>query len=143
MSHGPARIDLKTAASRLARAPGRIYLGVSAAEPVALLNLVDSAPGLWAGRLLTGAFIPGVNDRPPPEGATFEGIFATAGLARAAGFRHLPISYAAFWRRLARPGLVSHAVLTLPPPRADGTIGLGLGADFAPPPSLWGPRCWP
>lgn len=132
MQAGGNWITIDAAVRLLGRATGRVYLGGSAAEPCALLDAVDARRGLWQGLTLTGAFIPGITDRAPPQGSVFEGIFGTPGLQGHPGWRHLPLHYGAYWRRLATPGLVSHACLTVPPPAPDGTIGLGLGADFAP-----------
>ena len=44
---------------------------------------------------------------------------------------HLPMHYTTFRDRIARPGVVDLVVITVPPPQ-DGTVGLGLCADFAP-----------
>lgn len=116
---------------------GRILIAASAAEPRAILEAALAEPGLLAGRTLTGAFIPGVNETgfaAAVPGGRVETIFATAGLARGGGgtVAHLPLHYSAFWARLARPGLVGAVVATVPPPRADGSFGLGLACDFAP-----------
>lgn len=102
-----------------------------------MLDAVAADPELWQGITLTGAFIPGVNERDYSalgQGGTIETIFVTAGLRAdlAAGrVAHLPMHYTAFYQRLARPGVVDLAILTVPPPQ-DGSIGLGLCADFAP-----------
>ena len=121
-----------------ARDAGRILIAGSAAEPRGVLGAVAAEPDLWQGRVLTGAFIPGVNDRDLSamgHGTAVETIFVTAGLRtdQAAGaVRHLPMHYTAFWDRLARPGVVDLVLMTVPPPRADGTVGHGICADFAP-----------
>jgi acyl-CoA hydrolase len=102
-----------------------------------MLDAVAGDPELWQGVTLTGAFIPGVNDRDYSalgNGGTVETVFVTAGLRsdRAVGHvAHLPMHYTAFYKRLARRGVVDLVVITVPPPQ-DGSIGLGLCADFAP-----------
>ncbi|SMY08151.1 acetyl-CoA hydrolase/transferase family protein [Flavimaricola marinus] len=125
------------AAAEAARTAGRILLGGCTADPVDVLDAVAADPELWQGITLTGAFIPGVNDRDYSalgRNGTVETIFVTSGLRadRAAGrVAHLPMHYSAFHKRLARPGVVDLVILTVPPPQ-DGSIGLGLCADFAP-----------
>ncbi len=125
------------AAQAARRATGRILIGGCAAEPVAVLDAVAADPGLWRGRTLTGAFIPGVNDRDLSalgQGTTVETVFVTAGLRadRAAGrVAHLPVHYSAFHARLARPGVVDCVLICVPPPARDGTVGFGPACDFA------------
>jgi acyl-CoA hydrolase len=123
------------AARRLAGA-GRILLAGCAAEPRAILSAVAADPGLWQGVTLTGAFIPGANDADFAAigmRTRVETIFATAGLRAGGGaVAHLPLHYSAFWARLARPGVVGGVAMTVPPPRADGTVGFGAACDFAP-----------
>jgi len=124
-------------AAALVPAGGRVLLGASAALPQALLAQVRADPDLWQGVTLTGAFVPGVNDEDLTGVGTatrVETIFATPGLAAAPPGRvaHLPLHYTAFWDRLSRPGVVDAVIVTVPPPRADGTVGLGVTADFAP-----------
>ena len=132
-----ARPDARRAAIA-ARDAGRILIAGCAAEPSGVLDAVAAEPELWEGRVLTGAFVPGVNDRDfsaVGRGTAVETIFVTAGMRadRAAGtIRHLPMHYTAFWDRLARPGVVDLVMMTVPPPRADGTVGYGICADFAP-----------
>jgi acyl-CoA hydrolase len=117
-------------------AAGRVFLAGSAGEPTAILDAVGQEPDLWQNVTLTGPFIPGVNDQDYSAlgiGTTVEAIFATPGLMAPQGTcRLLPMHYPAYWRRLAVPGHVSLAYVTVPPPRADGSVGLGLAADFAP-----------
>ncbi len=122
------------AAAELAREAGRILVAGCAGEPVAVLDAVAGEPELWRGLRITGAFIPGVNDRPfaalVPGGAV-ETIFATTGLRDAPGTAFLPLHYTAFWERLARPGVVDLVYMAVPPPRG-GTVGFGACCDFAP-----------
>lgn len=128
------------AAALLLRDAARILLAGCAAEPLSMLAAVDAEPDLWQGRILTGAFIPGVNETAYGRigtATTVETIFTTDGLRRGGtgpGGRiaHLPLHYAAYWARLARPGVVDAVVLTVPPPAADGTVGYGLACDFTP-----------
>jgi acyl-CoA hydrolase len=122
------------AAAALLRGAGRVLVAGSASEPLGLLAAAAAEPDLWQGLTLTGAFIPGVNTRDLAAtgiGVRVETIFATPALS---GLQvdHLPLHYSAFWSRLSRPGLVDWVVMSVPPPRADGTIGYGLTCDFAP-----------
>lgn len=126
------------AAAALVPPGARVLLGAAAGLPQALLDTLRARPDLWAGTILTGAFVPGVNDADLTaigRETRVETIFATPGLApgMAQGrVAHLPLHYSAFWQRLSRPGVVDTVVATVPPPRADGTVGLGIVADFAP-----------
>jgi acyl-CoA hydrolase len=122
------------AAAAMVRDAGRLLIAGSASEPSGLLDVVAADPDLWQGKILTGAFIPGVNNRDftaVGQGTRVETIFATPGL-EGDGVDHLPLHYSAFWARLARPGVVDAVVMTVPPPRADGTVGYGLTCDFVP-----------
>jgi acyl-CoA hydrolase len=94
-----------------------------------VLCAVAEDPAVWAGQVVTGAVIPGINER-ILAGLEVETIFVTGGLARA-GVRHLPLHYSAYWQLLSAPGHVGCVVWAVPPPRGDGTIGLGIAADFA------------
>lgn len=128
---------LQAAAARIT--PGsRVLLGAATALPLALLEAVRAQPDLWRQVTLTGAILPGINDQNLTAvglDTRVETIFATRGLAAGLAdgrVAHLPLHYTAFWHRLARPGVVDWVVVTVPPPRADGTVGLGVVADFAP-----------
>lgn len=140
MTGGMARgryVTLEEAA-RMAPRGGRILISAGAGLPRALLDAVLADPPLWRDVVLTGSFVPGVTDDDLcayGENTRVETIFATRGLAR--GLRdgrvaHLPLHYSVFWARLARPGTVDAVIVATPPPRSDGTIGLGVSADFAP-----------
>ena len=126
------------AAAALAPPGSRIYLGGCAGEPLAVLAAVRAEPDLWRGVTLTGAFIPGVNDADYSGiglDTRVETIFATQGLRTPAGTEaHLPLHYSQFWGRLRQRGLVDLVDVTVAPPRADGTVGLGIAGDFAPAP---------
>lgn len=126
-------VTLEAAAGLVA--PGaRVLLGATGGLPHALLHAVRAQPDLWQRVTLTGAFIPGINDDDLTAVGTdtrVETIFATRGL-RGDRVAHLPMHYSGFWQRLARPGVVDAVVVTVPPPRADGTVGLGVTSDFAP-----------
>lgn len=122
------------AAAELLRGEGRVLIAGSASEPQGLLEAAAADPALWQGVILTGAFIPGVNTRDltaTGQGVRVETIFASPALA-GPQVDHLPLHYSAFWSRLARPGLVDWVAMTVPPPRADGTIGYGVTCDFVP-----------
>lgn len=135
-----------TAAQAAALLPpgGRAFLAGCASEPTAILNAVRDDPSLWRGVILTGAFIPGVNDwdfSALGQETKVETIFATSGLLNPAGtVAHLPMHYSQFWRRLGQPGFVDVVFLTIPPPRGDGTTGFGLACDFAPSPIAAGAK---
>lgn len=132
-----ARIGARDAAI-LARGAGRILIAGCAGEPRGVLDAVAADPDLWEGLCLTGAFIPGTNDRDYSalgRGTVVESIFLTAGMRadrRAGTVRYLPLHYTAFQDRLARPGVVDLVLMTVPPPAADETVGYGICADFAP-----------
>jgi acyl-CoA hydrolase len=122
-------------AALIGQAAGRILLGGATADPVAVIHAVAAEPDLWQGKTLTGAFIPGVNERDYAavgHDTTVEAIFATAGLRGDGRVKHLPLHYSAFWDRLGRPGVVDLVYMTVPPPADDGTIGYGLTCDFIP-----------
>lgn len=132
----PPLVSARDAVMRL-RGAGRILIAGSAAEPTAILDAAFAEPDLWSAETLTGAFIPGVNERPLGRIARVETIFSTAGLRSGGGrIAHLPLHYTEFWARLSARGLVGAVVMTVPPPRADGTVGYGLACDFAPA-ALW------
>lgn len=127
-------ISAQDAAERLGQV-GRIFLGGCTSEPVSILKAVEGDPDLWQGRRVTGAFIPGVNETPFAmigRDTCAETLFVTAGLRRGGAVRHLPMHYTAYWRWLATPGVIDAVAIAVPPPRADGTVGFGLTADFAP-----------
>lgn len=130
------RVDAR-AAALAARTARRILIAGCTAEPVAILDAVMAEPELWQGKTLTGAFIPGVNNRDFSalgQNTSVETIFTTAGLGRQAKGRvaHLPLHYSSFWDRLSRPGVVDLVLMTVPPPRDDGSVGYGLACDFSP-----------
>lgn len=122
-------------AALLGKQAQRILLGGCTADPEAVLNAVQAEPDLWQDRIVTGLFIPGVNDRAYGgigQGTRVETIFATPGLRAADRVDHLPLHYTSFGARLSRPGVVDLVYATVPPPRADGTVGLGLTCDVVP-----------
>ncbi len=131
-------------AAALLPAGGRAFLGGGAGEPRAILDAVLADPSLWRGVTLTGAFIPGVNDTDFSaigQGTRVETIFSTKGLQTPAGtVAHLPLHYSQFWDRLGTRGLVDLVYITVPPPRRDDTVGLGVAGDFAPSPIAAGAR---
>ena len=133
---GPPFVTAREAALLARGVTGRVFFAGSAALPTAILDAVSREPELWQDLTLTGPFIPGVNDADYSAlgtRTTVEAIFATPGLMVPQGAcRLLAIHYSAYWRRLSAPGHVSLAYVTVPPPRADGSIGLGLAADFVP-----------
>ncbi len=133
-------------AARLAGQGANIFIAGCASEPLPILAAVQAEPQLWADTTLWGTFIPGVNDRDFTAlglGTTVRSIFATPGLRpgrTSASLRLMPLHYSTWWQYLAAPGLIDIAYVTVPPPRDDGTIGLGITADFAPAPIAAGAR---
>jgi acyl-CoA hydrolase len=133
-------------AAALLREGDTVYLGGCAGEPSSLIDAVAAQHGLWRDVTLTGAFIPGVNDRDYSAigvGTSAQTIFATSGLreGRSVGrVSHLPISYTAFWDRLSRRGAIDIAFVQITPARADGTVGFGIAGDFGPGVALGGAR---
>jgi len=142
--------DKKTVSARMAarmtQGEGRIFLAGCASEPRAILEAVRQEPDLWQGETLVGTFIPGVNDQDFSAfglNTTVESIFATKGLkpgATRGRLDLLPLHYSAQWRYLATPGRVKVVYVEVPPPRSDGTVGLGVSADFAMAPIAAGAR---
>lgn len=133
-------------AARLIDGEGRIFLAGCASEPRAIIEAVRNEPDLWTGQTIVGTFIPGVNDQDFSalgQRTRVESIFATKGL-RAGGTQGqlalLPMHYSAFWRYLGMPDCVKVVYLDVAPPRADGTVGLGVSADFALAPIAAGAR---
>ncbi|XDB00417.1 acetyl-CoA hydrolase/transferase C-terminal domain-containing protein (plasmid) [Sulfitobacter sp. LCG007] len=125
-------------AARLARRGCRVLIAGGPSEPIALLDAVAADPDLWQDLCLTGAFVPGVNTRDYSalgRNTRVETIFTTAALAASSAtgrVDHLPLHYSDFWSRIARPGIIDIAYAAVPPPAPDGTVGLGLSADFLP-----------
>ncbi len=138
-------VSARTAAL-MTEGQGRIFLAGCASEPRAILEAVRREPDVWQAQTLTGTFIPGVNDEDFSAfglGTTVESIFATKGLrlgATKGRLDLLPLHYSAQWRHLATPGCVKIAYVEVPPPRNDGTIGLGISADFVLAPIAAGAR---
>lgn len=142
--------DKKTVSARTAaqmtEGEERIFLAGCASEPRAILEAVRHEPDLWQNETLAGTFIPGVNDQDFSAfgiGTTVESIFATKGLkpgATQGRLDLLPLHYSAQWRYLSTPGCVKIAYVEIPPPRNDGTVGLGVSADFVLAPVAAGAR---
>ena len=115
---------------------GPVYIAGVCGEPGGALDALATDPGLLPGRTLTGVWIPGVNARDPTAGGRRAlTSFATPGLADAiaAGRAEiLPMHYTATFRWLEGPAGLAAGIVKVPPPRADGTVGLGVAADFTP-----------
>lgn len=138
---------LSAAEAAALAAPGaRLYVAGCCGEPGSILDAVAADPELWRGVEVVGAYIPGVNRRDLSaigRDTTARSIFATEGLrpGRSAGRVAIwPAHYSELYRHLAEPGAVDIAYFQVPPPRADGTVGFGLAADFSPAPALGGAR---
>jgi len=90
-------------AALVASLANRTFLAGCTGEPLVMLDAVLSEPGIWKDKILTGAFLPGVNDRDFSSlgvGTTVETIFSTQGLQRSDAERrvaHLPMHYSDFW----------------------------------------------
>ncbi len=117
----PLPVVTPARAAALAEKSNRIYIGGCASEPAAVLDAVAADPALWSGKTLTGAFIPGVNQRDFSalgRDTRVETIFMTAGLMPGTALgtvEHLPLHYSEYWRRLAEPGFVDIAYVLLDP----------------------------
>lgn len=121
-------------AARLCLPGQRAMLAGCAAEPQAIVTALVQDPSLWRDIRVTGAWIPGVNDRDfraLGQGTIAEAIFATKGLRGAQRLRHLPLHYSRYWHWLSTPGVVDILYLRVPPPGADGCLGLGIASDFS------------
>ncbi len=116
---------------------GLIYLAGNCGEPSGFLDALDADPELAAARTFTGVWIPGVNRRDPthPESdRKFVSTFATPSLMGAlkAGRAEIqPLHYTDTYRWLRDAAALSCGVVQVPPPR-NGTVGLGIAADFVP-----------
>lgn len=123
-------------AAALAKEGDTIFLGGCSGEPGVILDAVAHQPDLWDGVTLTGAFIPGVNERDLStlgRGTRVRTIFATRGLqpqVAAGQVEFLPATYIQFWQQLAQPGHVDIAYVQVPPPPLDGTVSFGVAGDF-------------
>jgi len=133
-------------AAALAAPGSRLYVAGCCGEPGAILDAVAKDPELWRDVEVLGAFIPGVNRRDLSalgRNTVARTIFATEGLrpGRSAGKVAIwPAHYTELYRHLATPGAIDIAFFQVPPPRADGTVGFGLAADFSPAPVAAGAR---
>jgi acyl-CoA hydrolase len=118
--------------------PGALtFLPGSAGEPAPLLDLWRADPERTRGLHLLTSAIPGINAMRSEDwdpSAMVTGLFMQPGLraAQAEGrFRHLPVSYGAFVRDLARLSFDT-AVVQVAPPDAEGRCSLGPAVEFTP-----------
>jgi acyl-CoA hydrolase len=116
---------------------GPLYVAGCCGEPTGFLDALARDPEIGRGRTFTGVWIPGVNRRDLtslcPEARALS-IFASPNLAegmRSGRVRILPMHYSSTYRWLSGPARLSGAIFQVTPPR-DGTVGLGLAADFTP-----------
>lgn len=145
MTSSTPRLSARAAAALVA--PGtRAYVAGCCGEPGAILDAVAADPELWRDVELLGAFIPGVNKRDLSalgQDTVVRTIFTTEGLrpGRSAGNVAIwPAHYTELYRHLSTPETIQTAFFQVPPPRADGTVGFGIAADFSPAPALAGAR---
>ena len=115
---------------------GSVYIAGCCGEPTGCLDALDAEPDIAAGRMFTGVWIPGVNTRDVTRqgGRSACVSFVTPALQDAVAelrAQILPMHYSATSRWLRNSAGLSGAVFQVGPPR-DGTVGLGVSADFTP-----------
>lgn len=120
--------------------PGyRVFVPGSSGEPTALLAAWAEDPDLTRGLHIVTSLVPGINrldlDRLHPS-AQVTGLFmqpAFAAAERAGRYRHLPVSYMGFSRRL-EAGLESFdvCVAQVAAPDKNGLCSMGPAAEFLP-----------
>lgn len=132
----PALIDAIADFRARMPAQARLYVGGCSGEPTAAFAAFQAAPELAAGVTFLGIWIPGVNALDwaglHPD-ARAETIFLSPALRESfeAGQTKLrPLPYTQAWPWLATTPLDGAIVMTTPT-GADGTLSLGVSADFA------------
>ncbi len=116
---------------------GAIFLAGCAGEPTAFLDALHEDPEIGTGREFRGVWIPGVNRFDPTSagnGTTATTIFAMDELQDgidAGRVRVVPLHYSSCYRWFRSGSGISGAVFQVTRPQ-DGSVGLGICADFAP-----------
>ncbi|MEM9222293.1 MAG: acetyl-CoA hydrolase/transferase C-terminal domain-containing protein [Pseudomonadota bacterium] len=116
----------------------RVFVAGCAGEPGGFAKALSSTTAAPSDLTFVTVPLPGINATDwsaLSERAVQETIFLTPALREgfAAGrVRFTPAHYSTTFRRLCQPGSVDVAVVRVPPPADDGTVGLGTTADFAP-----------
>ena len=117
-------------------AQARLYVGGCSGEPIAAFEAFQAAPELAAGVTFLGIWIPGVNALDwaglHPD-ARAETIFLSPALRTSfeAGHTRLrPLPYTQAWPWLTTTSLDGAIIMTTPA-GADGSLSLGVSADFA------------
>ena len=132
----PALIDAIADFRARMPAQARLYVGGCSGEPTAAFEAFQAAPELAAGVTFLGIWIPGVNALDwaglHPD-ARAETIFLSPALRTSfeAGHTRLrPLPYTQAWPWLATTPLDGAIIMTTPAD-GDGTLSLGVSADFA------------
>ncbi|MDJ1018531.1 MAG: acetyl-CoA hydrolase/transferase C-terminal domain-containing protein [Paracoccaceae bacterium] len=116
---------------------GPVYVAGCCGEPTSFLDALDEDPELARGRVFTGVWIPGVNNRDPTAGGGRRhalATFATPALSGAIADRRAslqPMHYSTTFDWLEQHAGLSGAVFQVSAPR-DGHVSLGVAADFTP-----------
>ncbi|WP_335613302.1 acetyl-CoA hydrolase/transferase family protein [Hyphomonas oceanitis] len=116
--------------------PARLYLAGCSGEPVGLYNALSAEAELARDLTFVGVPVPGLNhldwthlhataraEMPFMYGAMRDGFAAGKILLR-------PMHYTESYREM-QTGSIDMAVIMISPPEADGTVSLGLSADFS------------
>ncbi|KCZ61117.1 acetyl-CoA hydrolase/transferase family protein [Hyphomonas chukchiensis] len=116
--------------------PARLYLAGCSGEPVGLYNALSAEAELARDLTFVGVPVPGLNhldwthlhataraEMPFMYGAMRDGFAAGKILLR-------PMHYTESYREM-QAGPIDVAVIMVSPPEADGTVSLGLSADFS------------
>ena len=130
----PTTVASLQALAALLRPGERIYLPGSTGEAPGLTEVLfcENAPPLD----VTASFVPGVNAVPVerfPAGTTWTSMFAPPTIAEAQSsgvFRHLPMSYSAFARRLRDNLNFDTSIVHVAPPDEAGRCSLGTSVEF-------------
>lgn len=118
-------------------ADGAIFLSGCTGEPTAFLDALNEDPEIGRGREFRGVWLPGINRFDPTSaanGTTATTIFATNDLQEgidAGRVRVVPLHYSSCYRWFRSGEGIAGGVFQVARPR-DGSVGLGISADFAP-----------
>ena len=116
-----------------------VYIAGSTGEPTALLDAWSDDPDRTRDLSILTSMVPGINAFDLDSlhaSARVTGLFMQprfAAAQREGRYRHLPLSYAGFVRRLRDPAFaLDVCVVQVAPPDHDGRCSLGLAAEFMP-----------